>query len=110
MQVIAYQEVSGASTTSLTFSSIPQTYKQLCMKWSLSGDSTSGVYYKARVQLNDDTGGTSYMFLQQRGNGSSLATDAFANAGLISPNLLATTIAISPTLTGSRVTCGFPSG
>lgn len=83
MQVIAHQEVSGTSTTSVTFSSIPQTYKHLCMKWSLSGDSTSGVYYKARVQLNDDTSGTNYMFLQQRGNGSAITTDAFPNDGLI---------------------------
>tara|TARA_E500000081_G_C6126086_1_gene350858 strand:- start:617 stop:1183 length:567 start_codon:yes stop_codon:yes gene_type:complete len=83
MEVIAHQAVSGASTSSITFSSIPQTFKHLCMKWSLSGNSTSGVYYKARVQLNDDTSGTNYMFLQQRTNGSSLTTDAFTNDGLI---------------------------
>jgi hypothetical protein len=56
-----------ATATTITFSSIPQTYTDLILVFQ--GRNGSGVNYEVETQLNGDTG-TNYSFTQIRGTGS----------------------------------------
>jgi hypothetical protein len=71
-------QVLGSSAASITFSSIPQTYKDLCLKWSARGDGSSTII-QMNVQPNLDTA-SNYSAIQLRGNGSAASSStAFSN-------------------------------
>ena len=74
---IQTQTVSGSSTTTVTFLSIPQTYTDLIISCNASVASGSITFY---AQYNSDTS-TSYSWIRLFGNGTSTASD-----GAGSPN------------------------
>jgi uncharacterized protein with PQ loop repeat len=61
--------VSGTSTTVLTFSSIPQTFKHLQVR-GVVRVSPSSYYETAAMRFNASSGGTDYNILQLRNNGN----------------------------------------
>lgn len=64
---IATNTISGSSTTSVTFSSIPSTYKDLVVVMSVAPDSTASNF---ELTFNSDTG-TNYSRTSLSGNGTS---------------------------------------
>jgi hypothetical protein len=71
--LIAHTELTS-SQASITFSSIPATFTDLKLVFSLRGDASSA-YNDSFVQFNGDTGGN-YSFRRLYGTGSSAASDA----------------------------------
>ena len=70
--LIAEQTVTGiAGAASITFSSIPQTYKDLVLEMSVL--QSTGSSQQSRVQLNGDTG-TNYSITYLDGNGSAASS------------------------------------
>jgi len=67
--------VGAGGVSSVTFSSIPSTYKHLQIRGMMIGSATSWV----RMQLNSDTG-TNYAIHELRGNGSSASASATTSA------------------------------
>lgn len=72
---IATQTVTSGSTTSVTFNSIPQTYKHLQMRFSANISQVAG----ANFQFNGDTG-ANYVthYLVGSGSGSGTSTNSLA--------------------------------
>lgn len=82
---IATVNGTGASST-VTFSSIPSTYKHLQIRW-IAKDTTGTTVANLRITCNGITG-TSYAFHQLYGDGSVVtatgnASAAYSNAGVI---------------------------
>lgn len=83
----------GSTTSSVTFSSIPQTYTDLKLVWS--GRQSRNVYTAAYtlVQFNSSTSGYTYITLQGEGSGSpasqtqaGLTTDGIVIGGVDNDN------------------------
>ena len=78
---IATQTVGSGGTTSITFSSIPSTYKHLQMRFtarSKDNDVNAFIY----MTFNGDTA-NNYSFHFIRGDGSSASAAGYANQGVI---------------------------
>lgn len=73
---IATVTVSGSSTTTVTFSSIPGTYKHLQIRGIARNTYSGGASLYTTVTFNNDTG-TNYSWHTLRGNG----TSALASGG-----------------------------
>jgi hypothetical protein len=74
----AYERISttliSSDTTLVTFSSVPQTYKHLELRYTVRGNQAT-VQSTVRVRFNGNTGGSSYSYHNLTGDGST----AFAN-------------------------------
>jgi hypothetical protein len=73
MQVIQHQELASAQA-SITFSSIPQTFTDLCLVLSLRSERSGQIRDDSFLQLNALTTGYSFRFL--RGTGSSTSSNS----------------------------------
>ena len=85
---IASTNGTGSSTT-VTFSSIPSTYKHLQIRW-IAKDTAGTTVANLRITCNGITG-TSYAYHQLYGDGTNVtatgtASAAFSNAGIIRSN------------------------
>lgn len=76
---IATYTVSGSSTTSYTFSSIPSTYTDLVLITN-SGQTSGQLYFR----INGDTG-TNYSYTTLEGNGTSAISQRLTSKTLIYP-------------------------
>jgi hypothetical protein len=65
----------STATPSITFSSIPATYKHLQIRGLGHWSGTANTYANGQVQLNGDTG-SNYAYHRLYGNGSSASADA----------------------------------
>jgi hypothetical protein len=74
--------ISGSSTNTVTFSSIPATYTDLVVVFN--GALTSGTY-DCLTSFNNDTS-TNYSITGIRGNGSTVTTNTVANRNYIYPD------------------------
>ena len=77
MQIIQHQEL-GSSQTSITFSSIPQTYTDLLVVFSLRDTSSASGYSESFLRFNGTT--TNYSSKQLFGDGSSASSFSQADA------------------------------
>jgi hypothetical protein len=75
---IATTTVSGSSTSTITFSSIPATYTDLVLIAN-AGSSSAADY---DLKINNDTG-NNYSFTRLSGDGTSAASDRFSNQAYI---------------------------
>jgi hypothetical protein len=76
-------QVLSSTASSVTFSSIPQTYKHLQIRYvARAGDGNS---IALQMRLNSDTG-TNYATHRLTGNGSSVSSSALAPSSVISLN------------------------
>jgi hypothetical protein len=85
-----------SAQSSITFSSIPSTYKHLQIRFALIA---SAAYQSYRIQLNGDTGDTNYVSHGLRGNGTNVNAVGYATgAGYSSIVILERngTVATSP--------------
>jgi hypothetical protein len=108
--VLISSNVLGSSATSVTFSSIPSTYTDLVVLWSVRSDS-SAVSDTMKLRINSDSAGN-YSWVYLLGNGSAgsssensalnyislgaadaatATTNTFANGELYIPNYLSST-------------------
>ena len=80
-----------AGATSITFSSIPSTYKSLQLRWIAKSTATASGAYQLRFQLNGDTG-ANYASHYLYGSGSSAAAEGRSASTVIfnAPGNLAT--------------------
>lgn len=71
--------VLTSSAASVTFLSIPATYTDLVVRWSVRGDSATNYF---NFNLNGETGSTTtYSRIALRGDGSAVSNDLQANDG-----------------------------
>jgi hypothetical protein len=77
----------GSSSSSLTFSSIPNTYRDLVLAINLVGSGGSGFY----IQFNTDTG-NNYNYNYALGNGSTPSADVQSNIDSIRMGNLTTDV------------------
>lgn len=75
---ISTQTVSGTSTSTITFSSIPQTYTDLVLVSVVTQSADVG----SNLRFNSDTG-TNYSYTRLAGTGSSANSERVANLTLI---------------------------
>ena len=75
-------QVLGSSAATVTFSSIPSTYKDLVLRCSTRDDAAGTSYYQLYSQFNNDTAGN-YSVTALRGDGSAAislrSTGSFQN-------------------------------
>jgi hypothetical protein len=71
-ELIASSTVGSGGAASIEFTSIPNTYTDLCLKLSGRTSSTGSIYEWVYIKFNSSTTGYSYRLLQ--GNGSSAAS------------------------------------
>ena len=79
---IATATGTGSSTT-ITFSSIPSTYKHLQLRWNARTTSASAAFAESQITFNG-VGGTSYAFHYIEGTGATASSAASASSGFIS--------------------------
>jgi len=72
---IATVTVGSGGTSTVTFSSIPSTYKHLQLRAHAHFDGTANQYANMQMQFNSDTG-SNYVYHRLYGNGSSASSDA----------------------------------
>lgn len=77
---IATVTVSGSSTTTMTFSSIPSTYTDLAIKVSARNTAATGAFY--RINLNGATTNGTDRYLTGNGTAASSSSESFAGYGL----------------------------
>lgn len=75
---IATTTVGAGGTSTITFSSIPQTYTHLQIRQLFRTSNTSGSNWYSRINFNGDTA-SNYSFHLVRGNGSTVTSSAGAN-------------------------------
>ena len=68
-------QVLSASAASVTFSSIPQTYKTLILKVSARSDDTGALPNDLYIRFNGDTVDTNYSMRRIYGDGSAAGSD-----------------------------------
>jgi hypothetical protein len=78
---------AAGGEASLTFSSIPGTYKHLQIRGWNKAASTSGSYVNAEMTFNSDTG-NNYTYHLLRAGGTSVSSSGGLNTGGSKPNLL----------------------
>jgi hypothetical protein len=76
---IASASPNGASTVS--FSSIPSTYKHLQIRYIAKTNTTSTSAQDLRVSFNDDGGNPSFTYHYLRGNGTTVAANGYYDTG-----------------------------
>lgn len=76
---IATVTVGSGGTSSIDFTSIPQTYTDLCIKGSTRTDRGTFGVDELLVQFNGDTTGTNYAHKFIRGNSSSIDSNMVTN-------------------------------
>jgi hypothetical protein len=81
MQVIQHQELASAQS-SITFSSIPQTFTDLVIVYSARSNRTGANVDTVRARFNGVTTGYSYRALEGTGSGTSSFTSTTFNAGI----------------------------
>jgi len=77
---IATNTVSGTTTNTISFTSIPATYTDLVFVFT--GTMNDGTYYEADMQYNGDTG-TNYSLTYMQGNGSSASSGRYTTTNKI---------------------------
>ena len=80
MQIIQHQELASAQA-SITFSSIPQTFTDLYLVFSIRQDS-SGVN-QALIEFNSSSSNFSFRVLEGSGSAASSGSNVFNYAGLV---------------------------
>jgi hypothetical protein len=93
----SYESIATASPVgvgSVSFSSIPSTFKHLQIRFSIIGTGSQ----RLGVQANGDTGGTNYAFHVLTGNGTSVFSDGSGNYSQLSIMYYGRTIALMPTV------------
>jgi hypothetical protein len=93
----AYESIATASPVgvgSVSFGSIPSTFKHLQIRFSIIGTGSQ----RLGVQANGDTGGTNYAFHVLVGNGTSAFSDGSGNYSQLSIMYYGRTIALVPTV------------
>ena len=76
-ELIASSTVGAGGVASITFSSIPSTYTDLCLKLSLRSSNTAGSYDTVRILLNGNATNISQMDLY--GTGSGVGSEALGS-------------------------------
>jgi hypothetical protein len=66
--------VLSSSATTITFSSIPQTYTDLVLRTSAVTDETSQGYYDCKIKFNNDSTSTIWSWTRLRGDGSAASS------------------------------------
>ena len=105
MQVIQHQEL-GSAQASITFSSIPQTYTDLMLVYSVRADNTNVPYSNTELQLNGSSANFSSRRMFGGGSGAGESYTATNIAGLVSSanatsNTFGSTTLYLPNYTGS---------
>jgi hypothetical protein len=77
-RILISSQTLGSSAASVTFSSIPSTYTDLCVKWSTRSDNATIWVNYARLKINTNSGVSSITYIA--GNG---ATASSFNASAI---------------------------
>jgi hypothetical protein len=72
---ISTATVTSGGASSITFSSIPQTYTHLQIRALLRDSGSSNAFYSAGIQINSDTG-SNYTYHGLYGNGSTASTSS----------------------------------
>ena len=92
---IATTTVGGGGSSTITFSSIPSTYKHLQIRFIGRSTDTGGDRIGQKIQFNSDTG-ANYSRHQLFGDGASAAANGTANATYILSGLSELTAANAP--------------
>ena len=79
---IATTTVGSGGAANIEFTSIPSSYTDLCLVWSLRCDSTSTV---SKVQFNNDTSTSNYSQRRLYGDSVNVTSDSSTSLGYISP-------------------------
>lgn len=91
------QRINGTgSSTTITFSNIPQTYSSLQLRILGKDTNTASITLDGYVQLNGDTG-SNYSYHYTRGTGTGVSsTGGYPNSVIIMPNAFSSSKATSP--------------
>jgi hypothetical protein len=94
MTLIASNTVGSSGVSSVTFSSIPQTYTNLLVKMSSRNTSTSGsAWGNTTVQFNGSSTGYNMRFLYGSGSGTGSGVDTIINTATNDSSSTASTFA-----------------
>ena len=74
-RVLISSQTLGTSATSVTFSGIPSSYRDLVVKFSTRSDTSNQI----NVTVNGTSGGTAYSRTRLRGNGTDAASNSASN-------------------------------
>ncbi len=89
---IATATVGSGGTSSVSFSSIPSTYKHLQIRWAISTNRATFSLDNLYITINDDTG-ANYSWHALQGNGASASADGQANSSYALGNVLSSSAA-----------------
>jgi hypothetical protein len=76
-ELIASSAVGAGGSSSITFSSIPSTYTDLCLKLSLRSSNTAGPYDSVRILLNGNA--SNVLQMDVYGTGSAVGSEALGS-------------------------------